>query len=127
MTTDSKNVSRLGPQQGGGLYRMIHASQRGTFMARSLNSHPALRTYQNHYPELGDRVYVDPSAVVIGQVSIGEDSSVWPCAVIRGDMHWIRIGARTSIQDGSVLHITHAGPFNPEGFPLSIGDDVTVG
>src|SRR5690606_13957205 len=47
--------------------------------------------------------------------------------VIRGDMHRIRIGARTSVQDGSVLHITHAGPFNPDGYPLIIGDDVTIG
>ena len=52
---------------------------------------------------------------------------MWPLTVIRGDMHRIRIGARTSIQDGSVLHITHAGPFNPDGYPLTIGDDVTVG
>jgi carbonic anhydrase/acetyltransferase-like protein (isoleucine patch superfamily) len=76
---------------------------------------------------LGERVFVDRSAVVIGDVEIGEDSSVWPLVVIRGDMHRIRIGARTSVQDGSVLHITHAGPFNPDGFPLNIGDDVTIG
>lgn len=86
-----------------------------------------LRPYRQHTPTLGQRVWVDPAAVVIGDVEIGEDSSVWPGAVVRGDMHRIRIGARTSIQDGSVLHITHAGPFNPEGFPLNIGDDVTVG
>jgi carbonic anhydrase/acetyltransferase-like protein (isoleucine patch superfamily) len=78
-------------------------------------------------PTLGKRVLVDPSAVVIGDVVIGDDSSVWPMSVVRGDMHRIRIGARTSIQDSSVLHITHAGPFNPDGFPLTIGDDVTVG
>jgi len=87
----------------------------------------AIRTYQGHTPVLGERVFIDPSSVVIGQVELGDDASVWPLAVIRGDMHHIRIGARTSIQDGSVLHITHAGPFNPEGFPLIIGDDVTVG
>jgi carbonic anhydrase/acetyltransferase-like protein (isoleucine patch superfamily) len=78
-------------------------------------------------PRLGARVLVDPSAVVIGDVVIGDDSSVWPMSVVRGDMHRIRIGARTSIQDSSVLHITHAGPFNPDGFPLTIGNDVTVG
>src|SRR5471032_1079514 len=61
-----------------------------------------------------------------GDVEIGADSSVWPLTVIRGDMHRIRIGARTSVQDGCVLHITHAGPFNPDGFPLLIGDDVTI-
>ncbi|MNC58686.1 UDP-3-O-[3-hydroxymyristoyl] glucosamine N-acyltransferase [compost metagenome] len=65
--------------------------------------------------------------MVIGDVELGDDCSVWPLAVIRGDMHSIRIGARTSIQDGSVLHITHAGPFNPGGYPLEIGEDVTVG
>ncbi|KUJ83067.1 gamma carbonic anhydrase family protein [Microbulbifer flavimaris] len=79
------------------------------------------------YPQLGDNVYVDPQAAVIGDVAIGEDSSVWPMAVVRGDMHRIRIGARTSVQDGAVLHITHAGPFNPDGWPLVIGDDVTIG
>jgi len=87
----------------------------------------AIRTYQQATPQLGERVFVDASAVVIGDVELGEDSSVWPMTVIRGDMHSIRIGARTSVQDGSVLHITHAGPFNPEGYPLVIGDEVTVG
>ena len=92
------------------------------------NKNPlSIRSYQGCHPALGDRVYVDPTAVVIGDVHIGEDSSVWPYAIIRGDMHRIRIGARTSIQDGSVLHITHASEFNPEGYPLIIGDDVTVG
>ena len=74
-----------------------------------------IRTYQGITPELGERVFVDASAVVIGDVRLGDDSSVWPLVTIRGDMHRIRIGARTSVQDGSVLHITHAGPFNPDG------------
>ncbi|RJG12681.1 gamma carbonic anhydrase family protein [Pseudomonas cavernicola] len=87
----------------------------------------AIRSYQGITPNLGERVFVDASAVVIGDVQLGADSSVWPLVVIRGDMHRIRIGARTSVQDGSVLHITHAGPFNPDGFPLLIGDDVTIG
>lgn len=87
----------------------------------------AIRTYQGNAPQLGPRAFVDSSAVVIGDVQLGEDSSVWPLAVIRGDMHRIRIGARTSVQDGSVLHITHAGPFNPDGYPLTIGDEVTIG
>lgn len=86
-----------------------------------------IRTYQGKTPSLGERVFIDASAVVIGDVEIGADSSVWPLVTIRGDMHRIRIGARTSVQDGSVLHITHAGPFNPDGFPLTIGDDVTIG
>jgi carbonic anhydrase/acetyltransferase-like protein (isoleucine patch superfamily) len=86
-----------------------------------------IRTYQNKTPVLGNRAFVDATAVVIGDVELGMDSSVWPLTVLRGDMHCIRIGARTSIQDGSVLHITHAGPFNPDGYPLIVGDDVTVG
>ena len=87
----------------------------------------AIRTYQQFTPQLGERVFVDASAVVLGDVEIGTDSSVWPLVVIRGDMHSIRIGERSSVQDGSVLHITHAGPFNPQGFPLNIGDEVTIG
>jgi carbonic anhydrase/acetyltransferase-like protein (isoleucine patch superfamily) len=86
-----------------------------------------IRPYQGITPKLGERVFVDPSAVVLGDVEIGNDSSVWPLVVIRGDMHRIRIGRCSSIQDGSVLHITHAGPYNPDGFPLIIGDHVTVG
>ena len=87
----------------------------------------AIRSFQQHIPRLGARAFVDRSAVVLGDVEIGEDSSVWPLTVIRGDMHRIRIGARTSVQDASVLHITHAGPFKPDGYPLLIGDDVTIG
>ncbi|GGE62826.1 MAG TPA: gamma carbonic anhydrase family protein [Paenalcaligenes hominis] len=87
----------------------------------------AVRRFKTYTPQFGQRVWVDPSAIVIGDVQMGDDGSVWPAAVIRGDMHRIRIGARCSIQDGSVLHITHAGPFNPDGFALTIGDEVTVG
>lgn len=86
-----------------------------------------IRSYQGMTPELGERVFVDPSAVVLGDVILGNDVSIWPLTVIRGDMHRIRIGDRTSVQDGSVLHITHAGPYNPDGFPLIIGSDVTIG
>ncbi|MDG9666454.1 gamma carbonic anhydrase family protein [Hahella sp. CR1] len=86
-----------------------------------------VRTYQGITPTQGERVFIDPTAVVIGDVHLGDDCSVWPTVVIRGDMHRIRIGARTSVQDGSVLHITHAGPFNPDGYPLTIGEDVTIG
>ena len=87
----------------------------------------AIRPYQETSPKLGERVFVDPSSVVLGDVVLGDDCSVWPLTTIRGDMHRIRIGDRCSIQDGSVLHITHAGPYNPDGFPLIIGDDVTIG
>jgi carbonic anhydrase/acetyltransferase-like protein (isoleucine patch superfamily) len=86
-----------------------------------------IRTYRNIAPVLGARVYVDPSAIVIGRVKIGDDSSIWPAAVVRGDVHSIEIGARTSIQDGSVLHVTHDGPYSPGGRSLHIGADVTIG
>jgi len=86
-----------------------------------------IRSYQDTAPQLGERVFIDPSSVVLGDVILGDDCSVWPLTAIRGDMHRIRIGDRCSIQDGSVLHITHAGPYNPDGFPLIIGDDVTIG
>ncbi|WP_317932811.1 gamma carbonic anhydrase family protein [Halioxenophilus sp. WMMB6] len=87
----------------------------------------SIRALRGIEPKLGERVYVDPAAVVIGDVELGDDVSVWPCTVVRGDMHRIRIGARTSVQDNSTLHITHAGPFNPDGWPLTIGEDVTIG
>ena len=86
-----------------------------------------IRVFQRQTPSLGKRVYVDPAATIIGDVSLGDDCSVWPSAVIRGDMHKIIIGARTSVQDGSVLHITRASDYNPCGWPLTIGDDVTIG
>jgi len=86
-----------------------------------------LRTFKGTAPRLGARVYIDPTCVVLGDVTLGDDCSVWPMTVIRGDMHRIRIGARCSIQDGSVLHITHASDYNPDGYPLTLGDDVTVG
>lgn len=86
-----------------------------------------ISTYRGIRPTLGARVFVDPAAVVIGQVTIGEDSSVWPTAVLRGDVHTISIGARTSIQDGTVGHVTHDGKYRPGGRALIVGDDVTVG
>jgi carbonic anhydrase/acetyltransferase-like protein (isoleucine patch superfamily) len=86
-----------------------------------------IRPYLDAMPRLAANVYVDPAAVVIGDVEIGEDSSIWPCAVARGDVHYVRIGARTNIQDGAVLHVTHDGEYTPGGFPLIIGDDVTIG
>ena len=85
------------------------------------------KPFRKKTPDIKERVYIAESAVVIGDVTIGCDSSVWPTAVIRGDMHKITIGERTSIQDGSVLHITHASDYNPAGYPLTIGNDVTVG
>lgn len=87
----------------------------------------SIRSHAGIYPNIATDVFIDPDAVVIGDVDIGEGSSVWPMTVIRGDIHRIRIGERTSVQDGSILHVTHAGPYNPDGFPLIIGDDVTIG
>jgi carbonic anhydrase/acetyltransferase-like protein (isoleucine patch superfamily) len=87
----------------------------------------SIQTYRNISPTLAARVYVDASAVVIGKVSLGDDVSVWPTAVIRGDVNTIEVGARTSIQDGSVLHVTHDGPYAPGGRALIVGADVTVG
>ena len=86
-----------------------------------------IRSHRGRQPSIASDVYVDPSAVVIGDVKIAGRSSVWPTTVIRGDIHRVRIGKRTSVQDGSVLHVTHAGPYAPDGFPLIIGDDVTIG
>lgn len=87
----------------------------------------SIRIYKGIIPQCGSRVFVDSSAVVIGDVHLGDDCSVWPQTVIRGDMHRIRIGSRSSVQDGSVLHITHASTYNPAGYPLTIGEDVTIG
>ena len=94
---------------------------------KNTSSHKHIRPYENNRPSLGRRVYVDTAAIVIGDVALGDDSSVWPCAVIRGDVHRVHIGKRTSVQDGAILHITHSGPFNNGGWPLTIGDDVTIG
>ena len=86
-----------------------------------------IRPYQGVLPTLAPGAYVDQQASVIGDVHLGEDASVWPFAVARGDVNFIRIGARTNVQDGSVLHVTHDGPYSPGGVPLLIGDDVTIG
>jgi len=80
-----------------------------------------LRPYRGHWPQLDASVFVDQSAQVIGDVAIGPESSIWMNCVVRGDVHTIRIGARSNIQDGTVVHVmrgTH---------PTTIGDAVTVG
>ena len=86
-----------------------------------------IRPFGGRLPLLGARVFVDPSAQVIGDVELGEDASVWPLASVRGDVNFIRIGARTNVQDNAVLHVTHDGPYTVGGVPLVIGDDVTIG
>src|SRR5580658_10500272 len=80
-----------------------------------------IRSYQGRTPQIASTAYIDPQAVVIGDVVIGQHSSVWPCAVLRGDVNIMRIGSRTNIQDGSVLHVMR------DTNPLILGDDVTVG
>lgn len=87
----------------------------------------SVRSFENAYPIIPSSAYIDESAVVIGNVTLGEHSSIWPFAVVRGDINHIKIGARSNIQDGTIVHVTHAGPFNPQGFATDIGDDVTVG
>lgn len=86
-----------------------------------------IRSHRDIHPSIADSVYVDPTSVIIGDVVIGDYSSIWPLTVIRGDIHRIRIGNHTSVQDASVLHVTHAGPYNPDGYPLIIGNRVTIG
>src|SRR5580692_10566802 len=86
-----------------------------------LGRQPDIRPYRGKHPQIAASAYIDPAAVIIGDVVIGEDSSVWPCTVIRGDVHHIRIGARTNIQDGCVLHVMR------DEHALVLGDDVTIG
>lgn len=86
-----------------------------------------IRTYQGFEPRLGKSAWVDDTALVVGDVTLHEDVSIWPMAVVRGDVNRIEIGARSNIQDGSVVHVAHDGPFSPGGFPTEIGEDVTVG
>jgi carbonic anhydrase/acetyltransferase-like protein (isoleucine patch superfamily) len=80
-----------------------------------------IRSFRGRKPQIAASAYVDPQAVLIGDVTIGPDSSVWPGVVIRGDVNFIRIGARTNIQDGSILHVMR------DTHPLILGDNVTVG
>ena len=82
---------------------------------------PDIRSYRGKFPQIAASAYIDPAAVIIGDVVIGEESSVWPMCVVRGDVHYIRIGNRTNIQDGCVLHVMK------DQYPLVLGDEVTVG
>lgn len=97
----------------------------GTFKLRS--GYMAVRSFQQHHPQFGARVYIDPQACVIGRVQLDDDVSIWPFVVARGDVNYMQIGARSNIQDNTVLHLTHAGPYSGDGRPLIIGADVTVG
>lgn len=86
-----------------------------------------IRSFEQHSPQLAPDAWVDPSAVVLGQVALGAGSSVWPMCVLRGDINRIEIGARSNVQDGVVMHVTHASRFHPRGAPVRVGDDVTIG
>lgn len=86
-----------------------------------------VRPFEEHAPRIAASAYVDPTAVVLGDVEIGPDASLWPQVVVRGDVNSIKIGDSTNIQDGSVLHVSHDSAFAPGGFPLVIGRGVTVG
>jgi carbonic anhydrase/acetyltransferase-like protein (isoleucine patch superfamily) len=88
---------------------------------------PNIASYQGIAPQIGAGVYIHPAACVIGDVVLGDDVSVWPGAVIRGDVNHIRIGAGSNIQDASVLHVSHKSSWEPDGSPLIIGNNVTVG
>ncbi len=86
-----------------------------------------LRSYRGITPTIGKNVYIDSSSVLYGEITIGNDSSIWPLVAARGDVNHIIIGNRTNVQDGSVLHVTHKNREKPEGSPLIIGNDVTIG
>ncbi|QOC22520.1 gamma carbonic anhydrase family protein [Wenzhouxiangella sp. AB-CW3] len=86
-----------------------------------------IRAFQKHQPRIGRHVWIDPAATVIGDVELGDDVSIWPGAVLRGDVNRITVGHRTNIQDGSICHVTHDGPYTPGGEPLVLGEDITVG
>jgi carbonic anhydrase/acetyltransferase-like protein (isoleucine patch superfamily) len=101
----------------GARYIAPRVAETGTFLSRQAD----IRSYQGKRPVIAASAYIDGAAVIIGDVVIGEESSVWPCTVIRGDVHNIRIGARTNIQDLSMLHVMKGE------WPLTIGDEVTVG
>lgn len=86
-----------------------------------------VRNFEDSAPQIAPSAYIDASALVIGAVTIGEDASLWPKVVARGDVNTIAIGARTNVQDGTILHVSHDSEFAPGGFALNIGADVTVG
>lgn len=86
-----------------------------------------VKTYKRITPSFGSRNYIDDSAVLYGDIELGDDASIWPLVAARGDVNHIRIGERTNVQDGTVLHVTRTSEKFPKGFPLVIGDDVTIG
>jgi carbonic anhydrase/acetyltransferase-like protein (isoleucine patch superfamily) len=86
-----------------------------------------LEVFNGQSPIIGERVFIHSFGLVIGDVFLGDDSSVWPGAILRGDVHRIHVGSRTNIQDQSVLHVTHRSQYSLDGYNLHIGNDVTIG
>lgn len=87
----------------------------------------SIRDFEQHAPRVAASAWVDPAALVIGDVEIAADASLWPMSVARGDVNGISIGPRSNIQDGTVIHVTHDGPYSPGGIATRIGADVTIG
>jgi carbonic anhydrase/acetyltransferase-like protein (isoleucine patch superfamily) len=87
----------------------------------------ATRAYRGILPSLAAGAWVDETALVIGRVELGPDASVWPFVLIRGDVNHVRIGARSNVQDSSVIHVSRPYPGNDAGWPTLIGDDVVIG
>lgn len=92
-----------------------------------MKTSPSLRPYQEILPTLGNNIYIDNSAVLVGDITLADDVSIWPLVAARGDVNTITIGMRTNIQDGTILHVTRKSIHNPSGDPLIIGADVTIG
>ena len=86
-----------------------------------------IKAYKGITPNLGNNVFIEESAVLYGEIHLHDDVSIWPLVAARGDVNHIKIGARSNIQDGTILHVTRKSAHNPAGFPLIIGKDVTVG
>lgn len=86
-----------------------------------------IRPYKGIVPSIGSDNYIDESAILVGDVTLSDNVSIWPLVAARGDVNSITIGSRTNIQDGTVLHVTRKSLDNPQGNPLIIGSDVTVG
>jgi len=86
-----------------------------------------IESFEGIAPTIDSTAYIHAQSLVLGDVSIGQHSSVWPFTVLRGDVNRIRVGNNTNIQDNSVLHVTHDGPYKPGGYALEIGDEVTIG
>ncbi|GHA81886.1 gamma carbonic anhydrase family protein [Lysobacter bugurensis] len=113
----------------------MRCARRGESRARRDGAHAAaynslmnIRPYLDTVPALGARVYIDPAATVIGRVTLADDVSIWPACVVRGDVNTIEIGARTNVQDGTVIHVSHDGPHAKlGGYATVIGSDVTIG